>query len=183
MTRDHLLEGFRVVVVLLGLAAARAHGADAKLLMPNFEALADKANESVIITLDAALLGMAGRFLDDADPEDAAAKEVLKGLTGVYIRSYTFDEDHAYAKGDIDAVRKQLAAPGWNRLVEVRSRKEQADVDIYMSVAGDRANGLAIIASEPRQFTIVNIVGAVDLEKLRRLEGRLGIPEMELEKK
>jgi hypothetical protein len=51
-----------------------------------------------------------------------------------------------------------------------------------MSVFQGKANGLAIIASEPREFTIVNIVGAVDLEKLRQLEGQFGIPKLELEK-
>lgn len=66
--------------------------------------------------------------------------------------------------------------------MEVRSKKEQADVDIYMSVSGNRALGLAIIASEPREFTIVNIVGSVDLDKLHQLEGKFGVPKLELEK-
>lgn len=65
--------------------------------------------------------------------------------------------------------------------MEVRSRKEQKDVDIYISLDGERANGLALIASEPLEFTIVNIVGSVDLEKLRKLEGKFGVPKLELE--
>jgi hypothetical protein len=40
-----------------------------------------------------------------------------------------------------------------------------------------------IIASEPREFTVVNIVGSIDLQKLRRLEGRFGIPKLQLEQK
>lgn len=153
-----------------------------KLLLPNFDSLADKATETVSITLDSALLGMAAKFLDPNKPEDAAAREVLSGLQGIYVKSYTFEEDFAYPKSDVDRVRKQLAAPGWSKLVEVRSRKEQADVDIYISVSGNRALGLAIIASEPREFTIVNIVGSVDLDKLHQLEGKFGVPNLELEK-
>jgi hypothetical protein len=42
--------------------------------------------------------------------------------------------------------------------------------------------GLAVIATEPRQLTIVNIVGAIDLDKLHRLEGRLGVPKLPSEK-
>jgi hypothetical protein len=42
------------------------------------------------------------------------------------------------------------------------------------------ANGLAIIASEPREFTIVNIVGSIDLAKLHRLEGKFGIPRLDV---
>jgi hypothetical protein len=45
----------------------------------------------------------------------------------------------------------------------------------------DKARGLAIIASEPREFTIVNIVGAIDLEDLHDLEGKFGVPDLEIE--
>jgi hypothetical protein len=34
--------------------------------------------------------------------------------------------------------------------------------------------------SEPREFTVVNIVGSIDLEKLRRLEGKFGVPKIPL---
>ena len=68
-------------------------------------------------------------------------------------------------------------------VVEVRSKKEQANVDIYLSVSGNKALGLAIISTEPREFTIVNIVGSVDLDKLHKLEGKFGVPNLELEKK
>ncbi|HVF17811.1 MAG TPA: DUF4252 domain-containing protein [Steroidobacteraceae bacterium] len=156
--------------------------AQPKLLLPEFNGLADKAAESVTITLDTALLGMAAKFLDPNNPEDAAAKEVLSGLQGIYVKSYTFDDDFVYPKADVDRVRKQLSAPGWSRLVEVRSRKEQADVDIYISVIGNKALGLAIIATEPREFTIVNIVGSVDLDKLHKLEGKFGVPKLDIEK-
>lgn len=152
-----------------------------RLTLPDYSALARKASESVTITLDSALLTMAGRFLDSNDPEDAATKDVLKGLQGIYVRSYSFDEDSAYAQADIDEVRNQLAAPGWSRLVQTHSRKSHANVDIYIMVANNQPIGLALIASEPRQFTVVNIVGTIDLEKLHKLEGQFGVPKLELD--
>jgi Domain of unknown function (DUF4252) len=164
-------------------AAMPALAADGQLKLPNFDALAAKASESVTITLDQALLGMAARFLDPENPEDAAAREVIAGIKGIYVRKYTFEADFAYPKADVDFVRKQLGAPGWQRLVEVRSRKEQQNVDIYILVEQERANGLAIIASEPREFTIVNIVGSIDMRKLHKLEGQFGIPNLDLEEK
>jgi hypothetical protein len=164
------------------LAPALAWAApNPKLLLPDFSALAQKATESVSITLDPALLAVAGRFLDASDPQDAAAKEILKGLQGIYVRSYTFDADSAYRQTDVDVVRNQLSAPGWSRLVETRSRKTHANVDIYIMMANNQAIGLALIASEPRQFTIVNIVGAIDLEKLHKLEGQFGVPKLDIE--
>jgi len=52
-----------------------------------------------------------------------------------------------------------------------------------MSVDQGNANGLVIIASEPREFTVVNIVGSIDLQKLHKLEGKFGIPKLQLEEK
>jgi hypothetical protein len=43
------------------------------------------------------------------------------------------------------------------------------------------AIGLALISSEPRELTIVNIVGVIDLEKLRKLEGQFGVPKIDLD--
>lgn len=153
----------------------------AKLALPSFAGLQQRASESVIISLDPALLGLAGKFLDGNDPQDAATREVLNGLQGIFVRSYTFDKDSAYQQSDIDAVRSQLSAPGWNRLLQTHSRKTRADVDIYIMIDNNRAIGLALIASEPRQFTIVNIIGAIDLDKLHKLEGQFGVPKLDLD--
>src|SRR5258707_868916 len=105
----------------------------------------------------------------------------LPPVSSTSCRSDTFDKDSAYQQTDIDAVRNQLSAPGWSRLVETRSRKSQANVDIYIMVTNNQATGLALIASEPRQFTIVNIVGAIDLEKLHKLEGQFGVPKLDID--
>ena len=44
--------------------------------------------------------------------------------------------------------------------------------------AGDAVTGLLIISAEPKQFTVVNIVGPVDIDKLAGLEGQFGIPHI-----
>jgi len=170
---------------LLGLAALLAAPValgvpPARLTLPAFDALAAKATESVNISLDPALLGLAAGFLDSSDPDDAATKELIGGLKGIYVRSYTFDRDFAYPSVEVDQVRKQLTAPGWQRLVHVDSSKDRTHVDIYAAVDGGVAHGLAIIASEPRQFTVVNVVGPINLFKLHRLEGKFGIPKLDL---
>ena len=174
---------FACILLPAMLAAALAAAPDVRVKMPNFESMAEKASDSVNITLDSALLSIAAGFLDSSKPEDAAAKELIAGLKGIYVKSYTFDKDYAYPSADVDMLKKQLSAPLWQRLVGVRSRKEQANVDIYMAIDQGSANGLVIIASEPRQFTIVNIVGSIDLQKLHRLEGKFGIPRLQLEEK
>jgi hypothetical protein len=165
-------------LLLAGPALAQTRGL---LKLPEMAGLADKASESVTVTLDSNLLGLGCRFLNAAEPDQAAAKKVCQSLTGIYVRKFTFDTDYAYPQGDIDGVRRQLAAPGWSRIVEARSRKENTDVDVYLLVDGGKARGLAVIASEPREFAIVNIVGSIDLEQLHDLEGKFGVPELQIE--
>jgi uncharacterized protein DUF4252 len=169
-----------LALTLYALPSAAAPPGPLKL--PNFDALSGKARQSVAVTLDSTLLSLAAGFLDPARPDDAAAKEIIRGLTGIYVRSYSFDSDFVYPRGDVEALRKQLSTPGWQHVVEVRNKGDQENVDVYVSVEQGRANGLVVIASAPREFTIVNIVGAVDLQKLQRLGGRFGIPKLAVEK-
>ena len=172
-----------VALLIAGPLMAQAKGPPLRgqLLLPEMASLADKASESVSVTLDSQLLGFASRFLNPADPDEAAAKEIVSSLTGIYVRKFTFDTDYAYPKADIEGIRRQLSAPGWSQIVGARSKKEQTNVDVYMLVDGGKAKGLAIIASEPREFAVVNIVGSIDLEKLHQLEGKFGVPEMQIE--
>jgi hypothetical protein len=178
-----IMKSIVALILLALLPCERTMAADPRLVLPDLRSLEAKASEVVSINLDTALLGLAASFLDEKNPEDAAAKELVGGLKGVFVRSFTFDTDFAYPKTDIDVVRRQLMAPGWQRLVQVRSLKAQSDCEVYISMDGNRANGLVIIASEPRELTLVNIVGSIDLQKLHRLEGRFGIPDLRLEEK
>ena len=42
-------------------------------------------------------------------------------------------------------------------------------------------NGLVVLATDDREFTVVNIVGPVDVDKLAKLEGQFGVPELGIE--
>ena len=152
-----------------------------RLRIPEFATLASKASESVAVTMDHQVLAMGCRFLNASDPEQADAKKLCDGLSGIYVRSYTFDKDFAYPQADVEGVRRQLSGPGWSRIVEARSNKENTNVDVFVMIDNGRAMGLGIIASEPREFTIVNIVGNIDLEQLHALEGKFSIPNLGIE--
>jgi hypothetical protein len=142
---------------------------DAKLKLPDFSSLAGKATDSVNVSLSPWLLRLAAAFMDDKDEDSAATKKLLAGIKSIEVRSYEFDSDFAYSAADIEAVKKQLAAPGWSQLVQTHDRKNNEDVDVYIFVENNRTRGLALIAREPREFTIVNIVGSVGVEDLPKL--------------
>ena len=46
---------------------------------------------------------------------------------------------------------------------------------------GEQVGGLAVLVFEARELTVVNIIGPVDLEKLSKLEGQFGVPELGIE--
>lgn len=167
-----------VVLVLLGAGTASAQGP--RLQLDNLSRLSTLASQSTDITLDPAMLQLAGNFLSAANPDTAAIKKLISGLTSVNVKSFQFDREGAYTIADIDAVRRQLKA-GWTRLVATESKAaEQLKemVEIYAFREGDRSTGLAIVVAEPRELTVVNIVGPIDLSQLAALQGQFGIPNL-----
>ncbi len=154
-------------------------GADnARLTLPEFKSLAGKATESVNISLSPWLLHMAGAFIDDHDADGAATKHLLAGIKSIQIRSYQFAADFVYSAADIDAVRRQLAGPGWSQLMQVHHREKNEDVDMYVLIENNVTKGFALIASEPREFTIINIVGSISVDDLPKLESHLHLDKL-----
>ncbi len=174
----------RVVVLILLSAfyAATAQAQEAKLQIDHLNKLADKAAEVIEVTLDERLLQLAAKFLSNQNPTEAKVKEIVSGLKGVYVRVFEFEKPGEYSLGDIESIRSQLRSPGWQKIVGVYSKRGGDNVDVHLKMQGDSILGLAIIAADPKQLTVVNVVGPIDLEKLRELEGQFGIPRLDLEK-
>jgi hypothetical protein len=168
-----------LLILLLSIAALPAAGQQINL---DFPGLADKADEVVDVTLDATMLRMAAKFLSDDDADQKNVREMIRGLEGVYVRSYDFGSDGEYdLRASADRVRSQLG-PNWKPLVNVRSRTRE-NVSIFADMRGDKVNGLVIVSAEPHEFTVVNIVGPVDIDRLSSLEGQFGIPRFSAREK
>jgi hypothetical protein len=162
----------------LALALGQAI-AGPELKIPDFSHLQHKAVDSTDITLDGFLMRIVSKIANaDSNDPNAEALKLLQDIKSVRVRNFTFDTDDAYSRADVDSVRKQLSGPGWSQLVQVHKRDPQEDVDVYICMDGDKVSGLAVIASEPREFTIVNIVGSIDIDNIGRLEGQFGIPQI-----
>ncbi|HET9446369.1 MAG TPA: DUF4252 domain-containing protein [Steroidobacteraceae bacterium] len=146
-----------------------------RLDLPAFSHLQSKASEVVDITLGTWPLTLASKLMEADDPESRELKKVISGIKSIVVRSYEFDSDQAYSKQDVDTVRAQLATPGWTQLAQVRKQKQAQEVDVYAALDDDRITGFAIIASEPRKFTILNVVGAIDLEQIAKLQRHMDL--------
>jgi len=151
-----------------------ASAAGPQLKLPSFPDLKQHATESVDLTLGWMPLHLVGWLMNDGDPDSAEARKTLQGLKSVQIRSFRFSADYAYPQAEVEQLRAQLSSPGWSPLVQVRKRgdqegKNKENVDIYVALDDKKVKGLVIIACEPREFTIVNIVGTIDLEQIAGL--------------
>jgi hypothetical protein len=172
-----------LILTVMLVPVVSAAGQNPRMRMPDLSQLAARSSNTVDISLDGALLSLAARFLDDGDREERQVKQLLASVKGIYVKTFEFDRDGGYGPADLDAVRQQLTAPGWSRVMGVGSRRDGENVDIYMWMDGNRPGGLAILAAQPRQLVIVNIIGEIDLEKLRAIEGQFGVPRFELERR
>lgn len=164
-------------IVLAALAACLyARAQTPAPLQVNLDHLTAKAKESVEVTLDSSMLQRAGRFLSGDKREEAQAKELIAGWKGILVRSFEFERAGEYSAADLEPLREQLRAPGWSRLVNVHSKSEGETLEIYSKTESGRSAGLAVIAAEPKELTVVFIDGPVDLSRLSDLGGRFGIP-------
>lgn len=176
------IKSLRLTGLLFLIAVAPAltvSAQDIRLQLNNLDKLEAKASDSVDVTLDGALLHLAEKFLNTKDPKEAAIKELLAGLKGIYVKSFEFDKEGEYSMADVDAIRAQLRAPGWSRMVGVKRKKDGENAEVYI-MTGSQIGGIAIIATDPKELTVVNIVGTIDLDKLSQLSGKFGIPSIDL---
>lgn len=172
------------LLFFLAVCASAGLAQDARLQISQLDKLASKADNVVEVTLDKNLLQVAAKFLSSKNPQEAAVKELVNKLDGVYVRVFEFDKAGEYQPSDIEPIRSQITAgAGWQKIVGVMSRREGQKVDVHLKMNSQgNIYGLAILAVEPKELVVVNIIGDIDLEKLRQLEGQFGIPKLDLEK-
>ncbi len=159
------------------IAAAGMMTAQQVKLPAALDKLASKAKEVTNVTLGPELMGIATKFMDSKKPDEAEAKRIAGKLRGVYIRSYEFEKEGEYTEADYSEIREQLKTPEWTNIISTRSAKEISE--IYMHKDG----GMLILSAEPRELTVVNIVGNITAEDIDGLSGQFGVPNVVVKEK
>jgi Zn-dependent alcohol dehydrogenase len=170
-----------VIFALSGVASAQ----NSRLRIDNLTALEGRADKIVDVTLDESLFRMAAKFIASAkskSPDAAKVQELISGMKGIYVKSFEFEQEGQYSAADVESIRSQLKAPGWSRMVGVRSKKEGENAEVYMMVEADKIQGLAILIANPKELTIINIIGTIDPERISELSDSLDIPRVELKR-
>jgi hypothetical protein len=167
--------------VLLPLAASAQQ--DARLRFEKLNGLETRARDVVEVNIEGKLLDLAKRVL--AKMKDQNAQKVgqaINGLKGIYVRVYNFENDNEYNPSDVEEIRAQLQTPGWERLANVRSKRNNQKVDVYTMFSGDVMSGVAVVVSESKSIALVNVIGPIDIDLLMELSGKMNIPRIEIEK-
>src|SRR5258705_13721174 len=108
-------------IVLSTTATAMAQ--DARIQTSQLAALATKASETVDVNLDEKVLALTWNFLGN-DPDDKKVKEIVSGLKGIYVKSFSFETEGQYSDADLESVRSQLRNSAWTKIVNISSKKE-----------------------------------------------------------
>jgi hypothetical protein len=169
-----------VALMLIAASAVATRAQDSRLQLSSLDHLAAKASQSVDVAINERLMRLASKVFSDQDVEEREIKKLVAGIKGIYVRSFEFENEGQYTAADVETIRTQLRGPGWTRLVNVTSKKE-GNLEVYLLMNGEQVGGLAVLSTDVKELAVVNIVGPVDLEKLAKLEGQFGVPELGIE--
>jgi hypothetical protein len=168
----------RIAIVAMAASLTALWAQEIKL-PPSVEKLSEKAEESVVVTLDSNMLRLFARF--EKGGGDASTRKLIEGLESIYVRSFQFGWEDEYKPADVEAIRTQFQAPTWSRIVGVRSKGSGSDVDVYFKDGGNgKLGGVVVISAEPRELTVVSIVGSIEPGQLAELGGQFHIPKLEM---
>ena len=129
--------------------------------------------------------------LDSLDKLASKAVEVVRkeektkdGNSVVYARCFEFKETGGYKETDLQEIRAQLQTPGWSLLATVneknRNSQEQETAEIYVfgrTAGTDVYGAMTIIAAEPKELAVVNIVGQGNIAEMMRKKNKARPPK------
>jgi hypothetical protein len=123
----------------------------------------------VMVNIGGFLLSM----MSQATKNDPEAAGLMKGLKGVRINIYSTEGQVAPALQQVNDVKAMLSAQNWEPIVQVNEEGEQ--VQIFMKADGDGMQGLAVMAVDGEEAVFLNILGAIDPEKLGEMMDKFDV--------
>ncbi len=181
--KNYSMKIILAAIFLFGAVAATNAQDAARLRFENLNGLEARAQDVVEVNIDGKMLDLAKRVMVKVN--DADAKKIgqaISGLKGIYVRVYNFANENEYNVGDVEQIRAQLNAPGWERLANVRSKKSNQKVDVFTMFTGDQMSGVAVVVSDTKSIAVINVIGPIDIDLLAEMSGKLSIPKIDIER-
>lgn len=160
-----------VLVFLMAWSGQPAYAQGAKLDFSRIDKLASKATKVKSVDLDGSILKQVGSLNLGLGGPAGELKNMAGHLKGVYVRKYEFDKPGEYSRADVENLMKQLSAKGWTALASDVDKKTGEVKGVYLFTKDGETEGLAVIKAAPKELSVVNIVGPIDIGKLTGSEG------------
>ena len=164
-----------VALTLPALTPALAQGDPLPPTSALEKELASRASDVTEVTLSKSMLAFAAKILNGKNEDDAATRRLIEGLDGIYVRDYEFDKPGQFTPEDIEQLRKQFETAEWSSLVKERERKTGESTDIMVKLVNGESHGMFILDVEPKELTIVLILGPIKMDDLGKLKGIGGL--------
>jgi Domain of unknown function (DUF4252) len=137
--------------------------------------LAARASNVTEVTLGKSMLGFAAKFMNGKDQDEAATRHLIENLDGIYVRDYEFDKENQYSADEIEKLRQYFETAEWTPIVRARERRTGETTDVMVKMVNGETHGMFILNAEPKELSIVLILGPVRMEDLGRLKGLGGL--------
>lgn len=172
----------RVAILMLAAAVlgmpVLAQSSPLTLPTPLEKQLAAHASNVTEVTLGKNMLAFAAKFMNNDDKNSVATRRLIEGLDGIYVRDYEFEQPGQYSLEAIENLRKQFASPEWTPLVHERDRKSGETTDVMMKMVNGESQGMFVLSAEPKELSIVLILGPIRMDELGALKGLGGLGEL-----
>jgi hypothetical protein len=157
------------IACMLAPSSARSQKLELKL-----DHLKAKAADATEVDLDGAALdavlksGLQNLVKPPKEMKGEDLKQLLSGVKGVYVRVFEFAKPGEYTEADVESVLSQVRGnPLWSKLISVKEKNERTEV--HIASQADQLAGLLVVVAEPKELTVVNIVGTMPLDKMKEL--------------
>ncbi|MGA2168369.1 MAG: DUF4252 domain-containing protein [Terracidiphilus sp.] len=137
--------------------------------------LAARASDVTEVTLGKNMLAFAAKFMNGKDKDEAATRQLIEGLEGIYVREYEFDKEGQFSMEEIEQLRKYFETSEWSPIVRERERKTGETTDVMVKLVNGETRGMFILEVEPKELTIVLILGPIHMDDLGKLKGLAGL--------
>jgi len=149
------------------------------LLPPPVEKdLAARAANVTEVTLGKNMLEFAAKFMKDKDGNDAATRQLIMGLEGIYVRDYEFEKPGEYSMDNVEQIRQAFTTPEWSSMVREREKKTGESTDVMVKLVNGESRGIFVLSAEPKELAVVLILGPIKMDDLGKVMGISGVGGM-----
>ncbi len=76
---------------------------------------------------------------------------------------------------EVDKLRQAFATPEWSPMVHERESKSGESTDVMVKLVNGEPHGIFVLTAEPKELTIVLILGPIRMDQLSKLKGLSGL--------